>query len=242
MLKSIRTIRISNDLIILLLLALARLALHSLTNHQYGFHRDELAVLDDARRLAWGYVAYPPLTPFIGRIALELFGPSLVGLRFFAALAQSIGMVLAGLIARELGGGRWAVVVAALATAIAPMSLIMGALFQYIAFDYLWWVLAAYLLIRLLKSDDPRWWLPIGLTLGLGMLTKYTIAFYIVGIAAGELLTPASLQRKSPRLRPVAALKYIVILTNLHWHIQNDFISIEIKSSIHASKIDIVTT
>jgi 4-amino-4-deoxy-L-arabinose transferase-like glycosyltransferase len=127
----------SRDFLILLLLALARVALHALTNSQYGFHRDELATIDDARHLAWGYVAYPPLTPALARLSLELFGPSLPGLRLFAALAQSMAMFLAGLMARDLGGGRWAQVVASLAVAIAPISLLMGSLFQYVAFDYL---------------------------------------------------------------------------------------------------------
>src|SRR5438552_415136 len=103
-----------SDLAVLLALALARLLLHCATNWQYGFHRDELGVLDDARYLDWGYVSYPPFTPFIARIALTLFGPSLVGLRLFTALAQSIAMIFAGLMTRELGGRRWAQVVAAL--------------------------------------------------------------------------------------------------------------------------------
>jgi uncharacterized membrane protein len=102
------------------------------------------------------------VTPFIARVALELFGPSLVGVRFFSALAQSLVMIIAGLMARELGGSRFAQVVTAVAVAIAPISLIQGALFQYVSFDYLWWVLLAYLIIRLLKSEDPRWWLAIG--------------------------------------------------------------------------------
>ena len=97
-----------SDLAVLLALALARLLLHCATNWQYGFHRDELGVLDDARYLDWGYVSYPPFTPFIARIALTLFGPSLVGLRLFTALAQSIAMIFAGLMTRELGGRRWA--------------------------------------------------------------------------------------------------------------------------------------
>ena len=65
-------------------------------------------MLDNARYLAWGYVSYPPLTPFIARLALTLFGPSLIGVRFFSTLAQAIAMVLTGLMARELGGRRWA--------------------------------------------------------------------------------------------------------------------------------------
>ncbi len=103
-----------SNLGLLILLALSRILLHALTNHQYGFHRDELATLDDARHLAWGFVAYPLLTPFIGRIALELFGPSTVGVRFFSGLAQGGALVLTGLIAKELGGKRWAVTLAGL--------------------------------------------------------------------------------------------------------------------------------
>jgi len=88
------------DTSVLVGLALVMVVLHAFTNGQYGFHRDELATLDDARHLAWGYVAYPPVTPFIARVALELFRPSLVGIRLFAALAQGIALVLTGLIAR----------------------------------------------------------------------------------------------------------------------------------------------
>jgi 4-amino-4-deoxy-L-arabinose transferase-like glycosyltransferase len=79
-----------------------------ITGGRYGFQRDELATLDDARHLAWGYVAYPPVTPLFGRLSLLLFGTSLAGFRFFAALAQAIALVLTGLMARELGGQRWA--------------------------------------------------------------------------------------------------------------------------------------
>jgi hypothetical protein len=128
--KPVRAHVIFGDLGVLALLAVGRLVLHTVTNSQYGFHRDELAMLDDARYLAWGYVAYPPMTPLIGRVALMLFGPSLVGVRFFSALAQSIAMLLAGLITRELDGTRLAQMVTALAVALAPISLLQGALFQ----------------------------------------------------------------------------------------------------------------
>ena len=123
-------VRPASALLLLITLALARLALHCLTNWQYGFHRDELATLDDARYLAWGYVAYPPITPFIARIALTLFGPTQVGVRLFGALAQSIAMIVAGLMARELGGRRWAQVIASLAAAIAPVSVVAAVLFS----------------------------------------------------------------------------------------------------------------
>jgi hypothetical protein len=227
---------------ILILLALAKVLLHTLTNGQYGFHRDELATLDDARYLAWGYVAYPPLTPFIGRVALELFGPSLVGVRFFSALAQGVAMILAGLMTRELGGSRLAQVVAALAVAIAPVSLAQGALFQYVSFDYLWWVLIAYLMIRLLKSENPRWWLGIGAVIGLGMMTKYTMLFFVASIVGGVILTKARRYLASPWLWGGVALSLLIFLPNLIWQVQHDFISLEYLSSIHARDIRIGRT
>ena len=168
----------------MLLIALATLKLffHVLFNTRYGFHRDELATLSDAQHLDWGYVAYPPLTPFIGRIELIVFGASLSGFRFFAALAQSIAIVITGLMARELGGKRYAMFVAAAATAVAPISLGASALFQYVSFDYLWFVLLAYFVIRLIRSEDPRWWLAIGVVIGLAIETKYTALFFVAGL------------------------------------------------------------
>ena len=133
----------SSDLGVLVLLATAVVLLHTVTNGRYGFHHDELATLDDARSLAWGYVAYPPLTPFLARIAFILFGPSLIALRFFAAVALGLVLVLTGLMARHLGGGRQAQIVAALAAPIGGVAFSAGALFQYVSFDYLWWVAAA---------------------------------------------------------------------------------------------------
>src|ERR1700751_4290044 len=75
-------------------LAVSTVLVHVLTGGRYGFQRDELATLEDARHLAWGYVAYPPVTPFFGRLSLVLFGTSLTGFRFFAALADAIAIVL----------------------------------------------------------------------------------------------------------------------------------------------------
>lgn len=233
---------ISSDLTILMLLALARLLIHILTNGQYGFHRDELAMLDDARYLAWGYVAYPPLTPTIGRIALELFGPSLVGVRLFSAFGQSIAMLVAGLMARELGGSRFAQLVTAVAVAIAPISLLQGAMFQYVGFDYLWWVLLAYLTICLLKTENPRWWLGIGAIIGLGMMTKYTMAYFVAGLVGGVLLTNPRRHLSSPWLWGGVAISLLLFLPNLLWQINHNFISWSFLSEIHARDVTIGRT
>ncbi len=237
--KTYRNSFFNNDLTLLILLALARLILHTATNGQYGFHRDELAMLDDAWHLAWGYVAYPPLVPFLTRLGWELFGAALPGLRLFSVVVQCVAMVLVGLMAKELGGGRGAQVVAALAAAIAPMSLIMGAMFQYISFDYFWWVLIGYCMIRRITSGDPRWWIGMGAAIGLGMMTKYTIIFLIAGVIVAVLLTPLQRDLKSPWLWAGAALSIVICLPALLWQAQHQFISLEFLSSIHARDVAI---
>jgi 4-amino-4-deoxy-L-arabinose transferase-like glycosyltransferase len=136
----------------LILIATVVTALHLATNGRYGFHRDELQFLSDARQLDWGFV---PFTAAIQHLGLAVFGTSLVGLRLASVLFQSGAILIAGLMARELGGGRLAQVTTALAVAFSPLPIFEGTEFQYSSFDYFWWILAAYGVIRLLKSDTP---------------------------------------------------------------------------------------
>jgi 4-amino-4-deoxy-L-arabinose transferase-like glycosyltransferase len=225
------------DLLALGVIALAVAGLHVATNGRFGFHRDELQVLDDTRHLDWGFVAYPPLTPFVERLALWLFGPSLIGLRMFSVLARASALVLTGLIARELGGGRLAQLTAALAVVVAPLAMFEGTEFQYTSFDYCWWVLVAYLLVRLLGSGNPRFWPAIGLAIGAGLLTKYTMVFFIAGIAVGVVLTPARRDLKSPWLWSGAVLAFLVFLPNLVWQARHDFVSLHFLQSIHARDV-----
>jgi hypothetical protein len=224
------------------IIALAVLALHLITNHNYGFHRDELQTLDDARHLAWGYVAYPPLTPFFGRLAQILFGQSLWAARVFPSLAQTICIVLGGWIARELGGGRRAQIIAALAVAIAPVSLAAGALLQYVTFDYLWWVLTAFLVARLLRTENDKLWLAIGAVIGLGMMTKYTMGFLALGIAFGVVVTDARRCLKSPWLWIGALLSVVIFLPHIWWQYQHHFITRDFLQYIHARDIRIGRT
>ncbi|HVO41526.1 MAG TPA: glycosyltransferase family 39 protein [Aggregatilineales bacterium] len=224
---------LSSDIGLLILLVLARILLQVFTNGQYGFHQDELITLDAARHLAWGYVAYPPVTPFIARVALSLFGPSLIGLRFSAVLAEGMVMLLAGLMIRDLGGSRWAQILGAVAVATTPNSIIQAGLFQYETLDYLCWVLVAFAVIRLLKSENPRWWLGIGAAMGLGMMTKYTIAFLIAGVVAGCLATRNRRYLASPWLWGGAVLAFLIWLPNLLWQVQNHWITLYFLGSIH---------
>ncbi len=221
----------------LLCIAAAITVIHLLTNGRYGFHRDELQFLSDARHLDWGFVAYPPLTPFLERISLDLFGLSLVGLRLFSVLAQAAAIVVTGLMARELGGKRLAQATAALAVALSPLPLFEGTEFQYTTFDYLWWVLIAYFTIRLLRTENPRWWLAIGAVAGLGLLTKYAIVFFVAGLLGGVALTRARRFLLSGWFWGGIALALAIFLPNFLWLVRHDFISYHFLQHIHVRDV-----
>jgi len=225
------------DTLVLIAIAAAVALVHLLTNSRYGFHRDELQTLSDALHLDWGFVAYPPFTPFIERIGLAIFGHSLVGLRLFSVIAQALAVIVTGLMARELGGRRLAQVTAALAIALSPLPMFEGTEFQYSSFDYLWWVLIAYFVIRLLKTEDPRWWLAIGAAAGVGLMSKYTMCFFLAGIFGGLLLTPARRFLTSGWLWAGGALAFVIFLPNLVWEIRHGFVSLHFLQHIHARDV-----
>lgn len=222
---------------ILSLIAFLFIAAHVLTNGQYGFHRDELATIDDARNMEWGFVAYPPFTPLMGRLGLSLFGISQSGIRLFPVLALAGAVMISGLIARELGGSRQAQVLAALAVAIAPIVTIQASVLQYVSFDYLWGALLTYFLVRLLNSEDPRWWLVIGATIGVGMMTKYTMGFFALGLAIAVLLTPARHYLRSPYLWTGVLISLLIFAPNALWQWKHNFISLKFLQHIHARDI-----
>lgn len=211
--------------------------LHLATNNRYGFHRDELQFLADARHLDWGFVAYPPLTPFLEHLGLSIFGLSMVGLRMFSVFGQAIALIVTGLMARELGGGRLGQSLAVFAVALSPLPLFNGTEFQYTSFEFLWWVLIAYCVVRLLRTDDPRWWLGIGFFLGLGLETKYSIVFYIAGILGGMVFSRARRFFVSPWFWAGVGIALLIFLPNLLWLIRHNFISYQFLQHIHARDV-----
>jgi 4-amino-4-deoxy-L-arabinose transferase-like glycosyltransferase len=222
---------------VLLAIAGAIALVHVLTNNRYGLHRDELQTLSDALHMDWGFVAYPPFTPFVERISMMLFGHWLVGLRMFSVIAQAAAIVVTGLMARELGGGRLAQATAALTVALAPLSLFEGTEFQYTTFDYLWLVLIAYFVIRLLKTEDPRWCLAIGATVGVGLMTKYTMCFYLAGIVGGALLTRARRFLASKYFWGGVGLALVICLPNVVWQARHGFIGYHFLHHIHVRDV-----
>ena len=210
-------------------LGLVKLGLHLVFNAGYGYFRDELYNIVCGERLGFGFVDHPPLTPLLARLSRAAFGDSLWGLRFLPAVAGALSVVLAGLIARRLGGGRFAQGLAALAVLISGSLLSLDSTLSNNAFDILFWTVAAWLLLVILQDDRPRLWLAFGAVAGVGLQNKYSIAFFVAGLAAGMLLTPA--RREFRRVWPWAgaAVALAVWLPNLLWQIRNGLPFVELN-------------
>jgi hypothetical protein len=171
-------------------LAAVKLLVHLLAIDQYGYFRDELYYLASTEHLGWGFVDHPPLSIALLALVRALFGDSLVAVRSGAVLAGVITVIAIGVIARELGGGRFAQALAALTAVMAPVFLALNGFYSMNAFDLLFWAVAALALLRGLDDGRPRWWIALGLILGLGLMNKISVLWLGGGLAVGLLLTP----------------------------------------------------
>src|SRR5919107_2050872 len=212
---------------ILFLLALLKLLLHLLTAGNYGYFRDELYYIAASERLDLGYVDFPPFVALATALARATLGDSLLALGLLPALAGAAVVVLAGLMARELGGGRFAQGIAALAVLVAPNFLVFGTFISMDAFDKLFWASAAYVLLLILKRNEPRLWLLFGLVAGLGLLTKVTMLYFGFAVLVALLATPARrhLGTPWPWLGGVVALVFLV--PYLYWQVANGWATLE---------------
>ena len=195
--KSVSRIRLLGDTAWLVYLGLADLLIHLAVNGRYHFFRDELYYIVLGQRLDFGFVDVPPFTPLVAQVSRLLFGDSLFALRVFPALAGAATVVLAGLLARKLGGGRVAQALAAVSVICSAVVLNFGYLLTNNAFDIFFWTLAAYLLVLILKDDRPRLWPVFGLVAGIALQNKYSIAFFVAALGIGFLLTSARSQLRS---------------------------------------------
>lgn len=216
-------------------IAVAELALHLYAGRHYGYFRDELYYLDCARHLAWGYVDQPPLIALIARLERAVLGDSLSAIRFLPALSAAAKVLLTGLIARELGGRRFAQGLAALCVLVAPGFLAIDHFLSMNTFEPLFWLACAYLAIRMVRTGNTRLWLWFGVVGGVGLENKYSMAIFAFGIVMGLLLTEQRRLLRSRWLWAGGAIAFLFFLPNLLWNVHHHFPFLELQRNIRRS-------
>ncbi|HYT32094.1 MAG TPA: glycosyltransferase family 39 protein, partial [Thermoanaerobaculia bacterium] len=139
------------DLRLLALIAGVKLLLHLTTAGRYGYFRDELYFLDLGRHLDWGYVDCAPMVALYAKLAL-LLGGSLPILRTIAAIAGAATVAVTMVLAQELGGRRYAQLLAGLCALLSPIFLAENTLMTMNAFESLFWMGCVWALIRIVRT------------------------------------------------------------------------------------------
>ena len=213
-------------------LAAVKLTLHLWLIERYGYHRDELYFIECGKRIAFGYVDHAPFVPWVAAAA-GWFDHHLIALRLPSVLAGAVSILLTVLLARALGGGVLAQLIAGLSVLSAPAFLRMSKILCIPVFEPLYWTGSALVLTRMLHGGSPKLWIAIGAIAGLGLLTKHSMLFWALGLAVGVVLTPSlrsSLRTPWPWLGALVALG--LFAPNLVWQAQNDWATLQFLREI----------
>jgi len=210
-----------SDIVLLAGLAIFKVLLHLPVLTRYGYTLDELYFVACGKHLSFGYVDHAPLVPWIAWLSTALFGESLFALRILATLSTAMTVFLVGLLVRRLGGSRFAQIIACLGMIFAPVFLRTGNMLCLPAFEPLFWVLASYMVVKIIKDNNPRLWPWVGFIIGFGLLNKHSMLFFGFGLVLGMTLTPMRKHFKSPWLYAGGGVALLMILPNLIWQINH---------------------
>jgi hypothetical protein len=232
---------VAGGLGVVVLVAVTKLLVHLATTGRFGYSYfvDELYYLACARHLAWGFVDMPPLFPAIVAALHVVLGDSLLAVRLLPALAGAALVLMTGLMARDLGGRRFAQGISALAVLVAPIWLALHSIDTMNALDQLFWTGCAWILLRIVRDDRPQLWLLFGAVAGVGMLNKHSMAFFGVAVAAAVLLTRERRALRSPWLWLGALLAGVIFLPNLVWVVQHHFPHFEMLANVKRESRDV---
>ncbi|MEP6778797.1 MAG: glycosyltransferase family 39 protein [Gemmatimonadaceae bacterium] len=225
------------------------LVMHIMANviTPYELHRDEFLYLAMGEHLRLWRMDFPPFIAIVGRISHTMFDTWIPGLRLAPAFSHAALVYSAAWATAVFGARRSAQTLTALVVATSPFFLRPGTLFQPVTFDQLWWTLTLVAFIMRIRDDDPKHWIGMGIFLGLGALTKFSIAFFAAGIILAVILTP--LRRDLLTRWPWIALAIAIIIGHpsitgqiaLGWPVKQQLVDLQSLQLTHVGYLDFLT-
>ncbi|MEO8189877.1 MAG: glycosyltransferase family 39 protein [Acidobacteriota bacterium] len=227
------------DLRLMLALPAVKLALHLATANRYGYFRDELYFLDLGRHLDWGYVDCSPLVAVYAKVAL-LLGGSLFALRAIGGVAGAAVVAVTLLLARELGGRRYAQLLAGLCVLLAPIYLGEASLMTMNVFEPLFWMGCVWALLRIIRTGDSRYWIAFGIFAGMGLENKHSTLFFGAAVVIGLLLSRDRRELARRWIWIGGAIALLLFLPNILWQVRHGFPTLEDLQNVKRSGKNVV--
>jgi len=222
----------------ILVFVFIKIGLNLLAIAHFGFHRDEFLHLVLADHMAWGYKEVPPFIALLAKVTIVVFGNSVFAARIFPTLAGGLIIWLTGLITVELGGKLFAIALACLALIFSPGFAASDYLFQPVVFDQLWWVLAVWLLVKYSNTSSVKYLYFLGMAVGVGMLTKYSMAFFTFSLLFGILISKQRKMLYSKHIIGAIVLAILIWLPNIIWQLQHHLPVITHMSELQKEQLD----
>jgi hypothetical protein len=187
----------------------------------YEPHRDEFLYLAEAHHMAWGYLEVPPMMSVMAFLS-NMMGGSFFWIKIWPSLFGSLTWLIVGSLIISLGG-RWYALVLGFLPFICGYYMHVHFMFQPNFLEVFFWTLMAFGLIRYIHTGSPRGLYIAGIGLGLGMMSKYSVAFYGCSLFLGLMLTSERKIFRNKHLYYALLIAFGIFLPNIIWQAIHGF-------------------
>lgn len=222
---------------IIIFFSVLKLVIHLVSNSHFGFHRDELLYMAMSEHLDWGYKEVPPFIAGISWFSYVFLGDSIFAMRILPSIASALIVFITGLFVISMNGRRFSIIVACSAMVVSPSFLASGYLLQPVVFDQLFWVISAFLIAKHMETRKTNYIYLLGVAVGIGMLTKYTMAFFILALIGALLISPQRRILLNKAWIVAFFIAFFIFLPNVVWQITHQLPVVSHMKELKATQL-----
>lgn len=204
----------------------------------YEPHRDEFLYLAEGNHLAFGFMEVPPMLSVFAWLTQHM-GKSMFWIKFWPSLIGGLNLILIGEIIISFGGRKFALFML-FCCFFFTVFLRVHFLFQPNALEVLFYSVISFGLIKYIQTGENKWLYITALGGGFGLLSKYSVAFYIVSFLPAILLTKQRNIFLNRHLFYALGLAFLIFLPNLIWQYDNHFPVVYHMSELSSTQLQYV--